>query len=57
MHPIIEVLAEELHEALLKVHKVQQEEVIEELEEDKVQEPPIEEEHSLKEVVPLTDQV
>ena len=42
---------------VVEAHVVQEEEVIEELEEDKMQKPPIEEEHNPKEVVPLTDQV
>ena len=51
-------LVKEPHEApAVEVHVVQEEEVIEELDKGKAQEPPIEEEHNPKEVVPLTDQV
>ena len=58
MHQTIEVLAEELHKVpFVEVHVVQEEEVTNELEEDKAQEPPIEEEHNPKEVMPLIDQV
>ena len=58
MHQTIEVLVKEPHEApVVEAHMVQEEEVIEELDEDKVQECPIEEEHNPKEVMPLIDQV
>ena len=58
MHQTIEVPVEELHEVpVVEAHVVQEEKVIEKLEEGKVQEPPVVEEHNPREVMPLTDQV